>query len=70
LSSILLVLFLVPTLGMNLVPEETQIKIMTYLATVNLAQVMGVAAIILLVVDVGLFFAARSRFQREKLLLD
>ncbi len=33
---------------------------MTYLATVNLAQVMGVAAIILLVVDVGLFFAARS----------
>ncbi len=70
LSTVLVVLFLVPVLGINLLPASAQQSLQLFLVNFNLNKTILWAAIILLFLDSGLILAARVRFQREKLLLD
>ncbi|NTV36710.1 MAG: ABC transporter permease [Anaerolineaceae bacterium] len=68
LSMFMLAFFLVPMVGMQVAPVEMRDKIADVLAGLNWNQLLVVIAVVLLVVDAGLIFLARSRFQRGKLI--
>ena len=64
----MLAFFLVPTVGMQVAPVEMRDKIADILAGLNWNQMLVAIAVVLIVVDAGLIFLARSRFQRGKLI--
>lgn len=68
LSMFMLAFFLVPMVGMQVAPVEMREKIADTLAGLNWNQMLVVIAVVLIVVDAGLIFLARSRFQRGKLI--
>jgi len=68
LSMFMLAFFLVPMVGMQVAPVEMRDKIADILAGLNWNQMLVAIAVVLIVVDAGLIFLARSRFQRGKLI--
>jgi len=70
LSYSLVVLFLVPTLGVRLLPAETLQKVDVFITGLNLTQVFLGAMAVMTVLDVVFFLLARARFQRAKMALD
>jgi ABC-2 type transport system permease protein len=65
----LLILF-VPVFGIQALPASWQERLAELVATLELLQVVGIVAAVLVVLDVVLMMAAMARFQRTSLILD
>jgi len=70
LSVVMIVLWLLPTLGLQFLPESIKASLNSGLQGINLdAVVLGVIAV-MLVANVILILAAMAKFQRARLILD
>lgn len=68
LSMVMLAFFLLPMLATQIVSAETQQAIMDQLTSLNWNQMILIIAVVLVVIDAGVLFLARARFQRHKLI--
>ncbi|HSQ26561.1 MAG TPA: hypothetical protein VLM80_05500 [Anaerolineales bacterium] len=71
--SVFVVAYLVPTAGvyaMRFLPEETRKMIFQPILSGNIGQVAVIASVILVILNVVLFFVTRIRFQRSRLILN
>jgi ABC-2 type transport system permease protein len=65
-----MLLVFVPSIGINLIPDEWMASIGQWLIGLNVIQGAFTLGIIILALDGFLFLLARSRFQRSELILD
>ena len=70
LSMSFLVFWMIPVIGSQLAPESVSQKIVAFFTTASLVNLFLAAAVILLLLDVGLVTLCRMFFRRNKLILD
>ncbi len=68
LSMVVMVFFLLPMLAVQVIPAETQQKVMDKVASLNWNQIIIGVALVLIVLDAGVLLLARTRFQRNRLI--
>ena len=71
--SVFLLAYVVPMIGIYLlrfVPEETRDRFFQPIFTGDITSIVVVASIILTFMSIGLYMAAKARFQRSRLILD
>lgn len=59
-----------PMLVLPLLPKQWQAQVLLAITTANLAQIIMVASVFLVLVDMALLVAAMARFKRARLILD
>ncbi len=70
LSVVMLVLWLLPTIGLQFLPEKLGARLFSRLQYVNFQNLLIIIIVVLLAANVALILAAMARFQRAKLILD
>ncbi len=70
LSVVMIVLWLLPTLGLQFLPEEWSARLFSRLQGANFQLVLIVIIGVLIVATIALILAALARFQRARLILD
>lgn len=70
LSLAIMVLLFVPAFGIQALPEAWKLRLAEIFAGLDITGITILAALILLLLKVGLLAAATARFQRAKLILD
>jgi Ca2+/H+ antiporter len=63
-------IWLIPTIGIQFLPEQLKQSLSASLGNVNLQQVFIGIVIVLVVADAILLLSARARFKRSKLILE
>ncbi len=70
LSAVMIVLWLIPMLGLQFLPDTFKQPVMQFLMRSDLNSVLGAAVALLLVINSALLILAQSRFKRARLILD
>jgi len=70
LSIVIIVIWLIPTILLQFLPDTLTAEIFNVLGTINYEAVILWAAVILFAADVILLFAAMARFRRTRLILE
>ncbi len=70
LSIWMIVLWLLPTLGLQFLPQDIQARLLGWLEGVNITAVILAVIGVLAIASAGLLAAAAGRFQRARLILD
>ena len=70
MSIAIMLLLFVPVFGVQALPDEWKAHLAEILTAVNVTTAVLVAAVLVVVLDVGLLAGARARFQRARLILD
>ncbi len=70
LSLVMLLFFIVPVFGFQLLPKDTKLSIVNAIASGDATSVIIAVAVIVLILDVLFITLAMARFQRARLILD
>jgi len=70
LSAVMLVLWILPTIGLQFLPQEWMVRLFSSLEEGNIHFVLLTAIGVLIAANMGLILAAMKRFQRARLILD
>lgn len=70
LGVVMILVFLLPSIGLQFVPQEFLTRLISGLPGVNIQVVLLVVIAVLLLANIGLIMAALARFQRARLILD
>ena len=70
LSVISMAIFFAPMLGFQALPTEWKMKVVGYLGSATVADVVIALGLALAVLDVALLLAAMTRFRRDRLVFD
>src|SRR5512135_2122176 len=70
LSLAMVLLFLVPVFGLQLLPRDTRLSVVNAIANGDATNIVMVVAIVVLILDVAFIGLALKRFQRARLILD
>ncbi|HET7376871.1 MAG TPA: hypothetical protein VFK30_09195, partial [Anaerolineae bacterium] len=66
----MVLLFLVPVFGLQLLPRDTRLSVVNAIANGDATNIVMVVAIVVLILDVVFIGLALKRFQRARLILD
>ena len=70
LSIVMLVVWFMPTIGLNILPEEMKVSLFQFLDSVNLPLLGAGILAFFFIADVILILVAMQRFKRAKLILN